>query len=272
MNQAISLLNDLFLLLGSLVLQLWSSARNEFFIACAAGIILAGLSWWLTHYVALNFNRRYSSRPQLYFFCGSAAAVTFCCTLLFFAFRFTGDVAERIVTSWETALEIDVEWNDETFRKAYEAVYELRDADGNRLEDFTGKSHPDTGQDVIIPTLHEESKLLAAQIYAEEAVKHFTKNHPLLSKILRVYAKETAQEIYKDIQHFFSDSREAGEKSYPVMEAVRLAKNVMRQSMVGQIPRIMLISRSVLVLIFFLIQGIIFSLLIRSALADIKVR
>lgn len=272
MNQTISLLKDLFLLLGSLVLQLWSSARHEFFIACAAGIVLAGLSWWLTHYVALNFNRRYSSRPQHYFFCGSAAAVTFCCTLLFFAFRFTGDVAERIVTSWEAALEVDTKWSDETFQKAYEAVYELRDAAGNRLEDFTGRPHPDSGQEVMIPTRHEESKLVAAQIYAEEAVKHFTVHHPLLSKILRVYAKETAQAIYKDIRQFFSDSREAGEKTYPVMEAVRLAKNVMRQSMVGQIPRIMLISRSVLVLVFLLIQGIIFSLLIRSALADIKVR
>lgn len=272
MKQTISLLNDLSLLLSKLILQLWISARNEFFIACVVGAILAGLFWWLTHYIALNFNRRYSSYPQYYLFCGSAATVTLCCTLLFFAFRFTGDVAERIVTSWETALEIDTEWSDETFRKAYEAVYELRDAAGKRLEDFTGKPHPDSGDEVLIPTHHEESKLLAAQVYAQEAVKHFTVNHPLLSKILRVHTKETAQAIYRDIKQFFSRSQEAGKKNYPVMEAVRLAKNVMRQSMIGQIPRVMLISRSVLVLLFLLVQGIILSLLIRSALADINVR
>jgi hypothetical protein len=272
MNHSISLLNDLSLLLSGLVLQLWISARNDFFIACIVGTVLAGLSWWLTHYVALNFNRRFSYRPQHYFFCGSAAAITLCCTLLFFAFRFTGDVAERIVTSWETALEIDVEWSDETFRKAYEAVYELHDAAGKQLEDFTGKPHPDSGQDVMIPTQHEQSKLVAAQIYAEEAVKHFTVNHPLLSKILRVYAEETSKAIYKDIEQFFSVTAGAGEKTYPVMEAVRLAKNLMRQSMVGQIPRIMLISRIVLVLVFILAQVLTLSLLIRSALADIKVR
>ena len=144
--------------------------------------------------------------------------------------------------------------------------------DFKQLEDFTGKPHPDSGREVMIPTIHEESKLVAAQVYAEEAVKHFTVHHPLLSKILRVYAEETAEAIYKDIEQFFSGSTETGEKTYPVMEAVRLAKNVMRQSMVGQIPKIMLISRAVLVLIFLLIQGVIFSLLIRSALADIKVR
>ena len=271
MNQTLSLLSEISHLLGGLLFQLWTGARNEFFIACAVGTVLAGLFWWLTHYVALNFNRRYSSRPQHYFFCGSAATITFCCTLLFFAFRFTGDVAERIVTSWEAALEIDTEWSDETFRKAYEAVYELRDAAGKQLEDFTERPHPDAGQQVMIPTTHQESKLVAAQVYAEEAVKHFTTNHPLLSKILRVYAEETAQAIYKDIQHFFNTTG-AGEKTYPVMEAVRLAKKVMRQSMVGQIPKIMLISRSVLVLMFLLIQAILFSLLIRSALADIKVR
>ncbi|XCN74669.1 MAG: hypothetical protein Q3M24_07995 [Candidatus Electrothrix aestuarii] len=272
MNQTISHLSDLSLLLSSLIVQLWSSARNEFFIACAVGIVLAVLVGWLTYYVALNFNRRYFSKPQRYVFCGTAGIITLCCTLLFFAFRFTGDVAERIVTSWEKALEVDTQWSDDTFRKAYEAVYELRDAAGNRLENFTGKPHPDSGQQVMIPTTHEESKLVAARVYAEEAVKHFTVHHPLLSKILRVYAKETAQAIYKDIEQFFSSSSETGEKTYPVMEAVQLAKNVMRQSMIGQIPRVMLISRTVLVLIFLLIQGVIFSLLIRSALADIKVR
>ena len=271
MNQALSLLSDLFLLLSGLTLQLWTSARNEFFIACAVGIVLAGLSWWLSHYLALKFNRQFSYRSQHYFFCGSAATITLCCTLLFFAFRFTGDVAERVVMTWETALEIDVEWSDETFRKAYEAVYDLRDAAGNQLEDFTGKPHPGSGQDVVIPTHHEQSKLVAAQIYAEEAVKHFTVNHPLLSKILRVYAEDTAEALYKDIKQFFSAAG-SGEKTYPVMEAVRLAKGLMRQSMVGQIPRIMLISRIVLVLIFILAQALTLSLLIRSALVDIKVR
>ena len=226
MNQTISSLNDLFLLLGGLVLQLWSSARHEFLIACAVGTVLAGLSWWLTRYVARNFNRRFSSHPSLYFFCGSAATLTFCCTLLFFAFRFTGDVAEQIVTTWEKALEVDTQWSDETFRKAYEAVYELRDAAGKQLEDFTGKPHPDSGREVMIPTIHEESKLVAAQVYAEEAVKHFTVHHPLLSKILRVYAEETAEAIYKDIEQFFSGSTETGEKTYPVMEAVRLERRL----------------------------------------------
>ena len=272
MNQTISLLSDLFLLLSGLTLQLWTSARNEFFLACAVGIVLAGLSWWLTHYLALKFNRQFSYRPQHYFFCGSAAMLTFWCTLLFFAFRFTGDVAEHIVTTWETALEIDVEWSDETFRKAYEAVYDLRDAAGNQLEDFTGKPHPDSSQDVMIPTQHEQSKLVAAQIYAEEAMKHFTVNHPLLSKILRVSPEGTSKAIYKDIEQFFSATAGSGEKTYPVMEAVRLAKGLMRQSMIGQIPRIMLISRAILVLVFIMAQAFTLSLLIRSALADIKVR
>ncbi|CAK8723753.1 hypothetical protein KKHLCK_13215 [Candidatus Electrothrix laxa] len=175
------------------------------------------------------------------------------------------------MTTWETALEVDVEWNDETFRKAYEAVYALRDAAGEQLEDFTGKPHPDSGQDVVIPTHNEKSKLLAAQIYAEEAVRHFTDNHPLLSKILRVYAEDTAEALYEDIKQFFSTAG-SGEKTYPVMEAVQLAKGLMRQSMIGQIPRIMLISHAVLVLVFIMAQIVTCSLLIRSALADIKVR
>ncbi len=271
MNQAISFLNDLFLLLNGLVLQLWSSARNEFFIACAVGTVLAGLSWWLTHYLALKFNRQFSYRPQHYFFCGSAAMLTFWCTLLFFAFRFTGDVAERIVTTWESTLEVNVEWREDTFRKAYEAVYDLQNAAGEQLEDFTGRPHPDSDQDVIIPAAHEESRLLIAQVYAEEAVQNFTENHPLLSKILWVYAEESSTAIYEDIKQFFSATG-GGEKVYPLMEAVRLAKRLLRQSMIGQIPRIMLISRIVLVFVFILAQALTLSLLIRSALADIKVR
>ncbi|MCI5148856.1 MAG: hypothetical protein D3916_05610 [Candidatus Electrothrix sp. MAN1_4] len=271
MNQTLSLLSEFFRLITGLLFQLWHSARNEFFIAFAVGIVLAVLFGWLTYYVALNFNRRYFSKPQRYVFCGTAGIITLCCTLLFFAFRFTGDVAERIVTSWEAALEVDTEWSDETFRKAYEAVYELRDATGNQLEDFTGRPHPDSGQKVPIPVAHEQSRLLVAQIYAEEAVQNFTENHPHLSKILWVYAEESSTAIYEDIKQFFNATGE-GEDVYPLMEAVRLAKRLLRKSMVIQLPKIMLISRSVLVLMFLLIQALLFSLLIRSALADIKVR
>lgn len=98
------------------------------------------------------------------------------------------------------------------FSKAYEAVYELRDAAGNQLEDFTGRPHPESGREVMIPTRHEKSKLVVAQIYAKEAVKHFTVNHPLLSKILRVYAEETAKALYKDIEQFFPTQQELARK------------------------------------------------------------
>lgn len=269
MQVLFSFLDDFVHLLTELALQLYSTARNEFYLACFTGIVLAGGIWLLSRYVTRKFNRSFY-RHWHHCLSGVAALIALCCTLLFFAFRFTGNTAELIITRWEAALEQDAGWINETFRKTYEAVYALHDVTGKQLEDFTGKPHPDSGQRTLIPAIHEQSKQAAAQIYADAVVGHFANKHPLLNKILWADSKEARQAIYDNMKHFFL--KKDNKDSYPVQEVVQTARTLIRQSLLGQLPRVALISRIALVIFFFLTQAVIFSALIYSAVKDIKIQ
>lgn len=265
---SISFFGDFTRLLAELIIQLYTAAQKEFYLAFFTGIILAGGTWWLARYVTFKFNRRFFYRLRHHCLSGAAALVVLCCTLLFFALRFTGNATELVVTRWESILQQDASWSNETFRKTYETIYELRDAAGKQLEDFTGKPHPDSGQSTVIPASNEQSRQLVAQIYTDAVVGHFSKKHPLLSKILWADPKEANNAIYNNMKQFFATAT----AEYPVHEVVQTAKNLIRKSLIGQIPRVALISRIALVIFVLLTQTFVFSLLIYLAVTDIKLQ
>jgi hypothetical protein len=255
-------------LIVDLVFRLWASGRYQFIAAVAVGLLLAALAWWLAHAVALNFNRQFSFRPQHYVYCGMAATATFLFTIVFFSLRYTADVAQALVSVWEVTIQSDQSWADDTFRQAFDAVRDLRDPTGKPLEDFSGRPAPDSDLPTTIPTNREESKNLAAEIYAKAAVTQFRTSYPFLSKVLWARSGLAQDEIYADMRRVF----DSGRPTYDAKDAVRLAGASIRQGLEHQVPRIVLLSRIALVVAFLLIQGITFALLIHAALADIKVR
>jgi len=196
-----------------------------------------------------------------------AAVTTFIFTLLFVGFRYTGTVAEGMVKIWEVSIRTDSQWNQKIFEKTYEAVYDLRDASGNQLEDFTGKPHPKTGRNTLIPTKHEASKLIAAETYAKGAVDHFRVQYPFLSKILWAHSDSAQKGIVQDMKRVFKASPGG---TYQTEDAMRIAGEQIRRGLEKQVPRVVLIARILLVFAFILVQAITLALLIRAALADIK--
>ncbi|MGE0086437.1 MAG: hypothetical protein AB7S75_18675 [Desulfococcaceae bacterium] len=261
------MLSDFLLTLIGLVTQLWIDGRNTLFAACISGIVLGLLAWWVAHLVALNVNRQFSFRVQHHFYCGVAALATLLFTILFFALRYTGYVAEGMVTVWEASIRLDEEWSRSTFKKAYDAVYELHDASGNQLEDFTDKPHPKNGDGGLIPTSHEASRLAAAETYAKNAVKNFREQYPFLSKILWAKSGTAQKGIVEDMKRVFSENPGG---TYQAEDAIRIAGEKIRRGLKEQVPRVVIISRIILVLAFILVQAIAFGLLIRAALADIR--
>lgn len=258
---------DFLLTLTELVAQLWLDGRKMFSIACISGIILAALAWWLAHITAINVNRQFSFRPQHHFYCIVAALATLSFTILFFAFHYTGYAAKTMVSAWEASILSDKEWSNNTFKKAYDAVYELRDASGNQLEDFKGRPHPDTGKSTVVPTTHEISKLTVAEVYAREAVEHFREYYYFLSKILWAKYGSAQEGIIEDMKRVFSEKPGS---NYQAENAIRIAGEKIRQGLKEQVPRVVIISRIILAAAFILVQAIVFGLLIRAALADIR--
>lgn len=262
----LGIISDLVLLLSELVVKLWLSDSFGFFIAVSTGVVVAGVVWWLSGLLAFQFNRQFSFRSQHRLYCSIAAVITLCFTILFFALRYTEDVAEDRVTSWGQTIKADTIWSGKTFRDAYEAVYALRDTSGEQLENFSNYPHPDINANTLIPMNHEQAKEMAAQTYTKAAIEHFNNNHSFLSLILWTNSSNAEQAIHNDLNRVFAMG-----KTYDSNEAIQLAERQIRQRLEEQLPQIVWFSRIALILLFLLVQSITLALLIRAALADIKV-
>lgn len=261
------MIRDVFQLLFGLVPQLWGESHLMFLTYCFLGFVLAGGAWWLTRWIAFCFNRQYFLHLEHDIFCATAAALTLLFFLVFIALQNTAIVAEHMVERWKDAILMDQAWSADTFRQAYEAVYELRDASGNQLENFAGHPHPDTGLPTSVPTSKVESQRTAAETYAKGAVTHFRTHHPLLSKILWAHADSAQQAISQDMERVFG----SGSHTYSAADAVNLAGEKIRQGLKEQVPRIVVISRVILIFAFLLAQGIVQGLMIYLALRKIRV-
>nr|VFK21435.1 MAG: hypothetical protein BECKLFY1418C_GA0070996_109313 [Candidatus Kentron sp. LFY] len=262
---SIDTIQGFFSLLFNLVGELWKRGGIEFWGAFAVGILLAGAAWWLASYVAFNFNRQFSMHPKHHIYCGIAAVLTLVFTLLFFAFKFTGAVAEQAVSEWQAAIRVNTDWKNETFSKAYDAVYELKTPQGGQLEDFSQRPHPNIGG-TLIPTNYPPSQQAVAKVYGASAVKHFKEMFPFLSLILWAKSEQAEQAVIADMERLFS----TGIPTYDLDQAVRLTSTMIRDVLKAQAPRVIIISRIVLIIAFLLIQALVLGLLARAALADIK--
>nr|VFJ99711.1 MAG: hypothetical protein BECKLFY1418A_GA0070994_11046 [Candidatus Kentron sp. LFY] len=263
---SIDTIQGFFSLLFNLVGELWKGGTIEFWIALVVGILLAGAAWWLASYIAFNFNRQFSMHPKHHVYCSIAAVLTLSFTLLFFALKFTGEVAEQAVSEWQAAIRVNTDWKNEAFSKAYDAVYELKNPQGSQLEDFSGKPHPSTGLDTAVPISYPPSKQAVANVYGASMVKHFKETHPFLSLILWARSGQAEKALITDIERLFA----TGITTYASKKGIDLTSTMIRNALKAQTPRVITMFRIILVIAFLLIQALVLGLLARAALAAIK--
>ncbi len=260
---------DFLLSVYELILRLWLESHVSFYTALTIGLILGAISWWIAFLTARNINLRFSFFFSHYLLCTIAAILTLLFTLLFFAFRYTAFVAEGVVIQWEQSILVDSHWRTQTYQKAYEAVYDLKDhSSGKQLEDFSHSPHPKTGKDTFIPAANKLSQKMVAEVYSKSAVEHFQNQNPFLSKIIWARASMTEDSIVADIQRVFSTSEST---TYPIEDAIGIAGKMIKDGLKEQIPRVVKISRILLVVFFLLLQSMTIGLLAWAAHRDIKV-
>ena len=260
-------MSDFFLMVSDLVVQFWHDSYGTFLVAIAFGFLLSGLSWWFTSWIVFHYNRQFSFHWPHHFLCSVTAAVTLFCTVGFATCRYTGPVAERMVDQWKWAITHDEAWNDAIFQKTYDAVFALRDAAGNQLEDFTNYPRPTTNGGNTVPTSDIKSQQVAATINANGAVEYFRSRYPFLSSILWPHSEDAIEAVAKDMQRVFN----SGGHTYNAADVLDLASKTILHELKAKTSRIVLLSRIALVVIFLVFQGITIWLLIRAALRQIKV-
>jgi len=144
---------------------------------------------------------------------------------------------------------------------AYRAVKTLG------LEDFTSYPPPKQGGS-LIPLSQAESRKKSAEVYANAAIQDFRWRHPFLSKILKVRPDIPSTLVDRDVNDFFATHRS---DTYPMVRAIDIATAETRKNLQTQTERIVPIARTILVILFFLMQLLPFGIIGYAAYTDLKV-
>jgi hypothetical protein len=90
--------------------------------------------------------------------------------------------------------------------------------------------------------------------------------HPFLSKILRASSSELAQRIAEDMTEFFRTN-----PSIPIQRVVNIAAETIKRDLHGQTNRVVPVARTILVVLFVMVQLILFGIIGYAAYKDLKV-
>jgi len=250
-------------LLGATLLEVGQHGATYLWVTTGVAGALGALTWWAFFHLGNQVNTRFHMKPLHHFCCGLAAAVTVFSVFVFSGLNFVGFVTRTVVDSWAVAVEHDSAWQNQVFRKAYEAVYAQKDKLGL---DFTNYPPPDQGGHMIPYT--SDSNAVVSQIYAKEMVRNFKDAHPFLVKILWPRSDEAENRLIGDIKKWF----EQNQGSYRLDRGVTILQQIIQGDMQTKIPRVIWICRIVLVVVFVLLQIGLGACIVRAALDDIKVR
>lgn len=232
-----------------------TSAQLGITFAAAVGITTL-CAWVCLHYVQL-WNKRFQLTMTHKVLTALACTLTFFFVLAFSGLALLKEITLARIVLWQAAIKTDLVWANQTMEKTYDAVKKTG------LEDFS--QYPNSGAGV--PVTKTQSKLIAAEINADEACRHFGEHHPFLSKIVWTSPSLPTKIVKDDVEAYF---KTRVNHSYPQERAIDLAAAHIKTQLVEQAPRVVTLSRIGLLIAFLLVQLIPFGLIGYAAYTDIR--
>ena len=234
--------------------------RDQLLKVIMGALLLASLCWCFYSWYTKLWNKSFQVSTKHHLICAVSALLTFFFVLAFVGIRNLRPVVEATVGGWSSGLRENKEWQDRTFREAYDALK------NTGWEDFIQVPPPDHA-DPYLPFSGESSMMLAANRYAEEACRDFSKNHSFLDRILPSGSRISKEMIKKDMDDYF---RTEG-NLYPMQRAVDLASLRTRNELLQKTPRVVFLGRTILIMLFLLVQLIPFGIIGYCAYQDLKI-
>ena len=214
-------------------------------------------AWICLHYVQL-WNKRFQLTTTHKVLTTIACTLTFFFVLAFAGLTLMKEITLARITIWQETIKEDQFWANETLAKTYDAVKKTG------LEDFTRYPSPSAG----VPITKSPSRLIAAEINANEATQHFGERHPFLSKVIWTSPNLPTKIVKDDVESYFKNNNN---HTYPQERAIDLAAEHIKTQLIQQAPRVVTLSRIGLVIAFLLVQFIPFGLIGYAAYKDIRV-
>jgi hypothetical protein len=233
---------------------------NNFYLTIIGGLIFSIVVGLTCHFFYKLWNKSYVTTFTHKLMSVFSSILSFFFIICYVGFTFLEEVAMTKILIWKEEIIKDQNFIQKTFIKAYDNVKELE------IEDFSNTLSPNQGGNQF-PTSKRESKLKAGETYYEESINNFQDKHGFLNAILSVKSNNTPEQIQKNMDDYFSK----GNQTYDIIDGIEIAANNLKSSLIQQAPRVVKISRILLVLLFFIIQIIPFGIISYSAYKDLKI-
>ena len=246
------------LVIGSI--GILASHHKEFATTLGVAFALSGLGWWGAANYSKLWNLQFRTTATHTILCLLAAILTFVFVVLFVSLKYTKDAAENSIDAWRAVSTREMSWETSTHRKAYNEIKQLG------IEDFTtAKAVSGT-----IPLTQTASRNKLAEVYAAAAIEDFQAKRPFLSKIVWIrYAvpQQTIGQIEKRISQFFASES----STIPADKIVEYTAEALKTPLHEGTARVVPIARSIIIVLFILVQLVPFGLIGWAAWRDLKV-
>ena len=233
-----------------------------FGLTLLAGVILAALCWWAaTHYSRL-FNLTFQITRLHQVLCAAAAMLTLFFCVLFVSLKFTRQIAQQAIDSWNHEITTDSRWQYRVGVK----IYYLIKATG--AENFA-KYPPPTDVGVRFPANAASSRHIMASVPANEALHLFQITNPYLSHVLSLPSRMPEGTIINDVNRYFAQFPNG---IYYMSRAINLAAMEIKSRLDPETPKAVTYARLILTACFFLAQAIPFVWIGFAAYRDLQVK
>jgi hypothetical protein len=246
------------LVIGSI--GILTSHHAEFVITLVVAFILAGLGWIGAANYSKLWNLGFRTTATHALLCFMAALLTFVFVVLFASFKYTKDASELSIDAWRAESGHDLTWENATHKEAYGEIEKLG------IENFTTA----VAASGTIPLTQTASRNKLAEVYSASAIEDFQSKRPFLSKIVWTrfaVPEQTVGQIEKRISQFFISEG----STIPGSKVVEYTAEALKEPLHEGTARVVPVARSIIVLLFFLVQLVPFGLIGWAAWRDLKI-
>lgn len=237
-------------------------AVTDFYLTIFGALVFSVFVGLACHFFYKLWNKSFGTTMTHKIMTVFSSVLSFLFIICFIGFTFLEEVSMSNILLWKEGLKTDKEFLNNSFAKAFYNVKELG------TEDFTSVSIPENGGNSF-PTREKASQLEAGKTYYNEAIRNFKHTHGFLSAVLTVKSENTPEAIQKDMERHFANNKN---QSYIITNGIEIAAENLKESLFEQAPKVVKVSRILLVLLFFVVQLIPFGVISYSAYKDLKIK
>ncbi|MDD2723881.1 MAG: hypothetical protein PHH59_07655 [Methylovulum sp.] len=232
-----------------------------FVLLLLSGLALASILWLLCTFFGRLFYKPYRLSMGQHILCGLLAVMVTVTVPTYIAAVYLPPTFAAVIAHWRDALASSQAWQNKQFTSQYHEIKNMK------LEDFSTYPAPEQGGEKI-PANHTETRIKLSQMTAEAAIENFNFNFPLLSIIIGTKPAISANAVSEDVSNYFKANPGT---SYPHTRGIQLAVEQIYRELEPQIPRIIFITRVLLILFTALCYSICLGWIAYAALSQIRI-